>query len=487
MTKEGREGIRNIWMTGFGQAVRFILLLATAVTIPRLFGPEVYGQFSVVMAVISMLFVFSVMGLRFAELRILAPLFRDGDNSQAAGLASSIFNLRIFAGLVAASVCGFWLHLSNSVDDPVLLMAVVLFALTRYWMEAARSLLLPLKLIFWYIAIDLTNLILTLCALLLGYVTGGLSGAFYAASVIGALLLYTSIRLDKSVIVITVGKIEWNRIREVFPFCIFVLLSALFIASQASLPIWILSRFGTFEQAAYLGVSVQVLLTLRGLFTAFWQSLLPIMATMQERGEQQRLIQWVNLIMRVLAVLFSIAMFIWVFHGPAITKILLGSQYNQVFPCVTMMLLSAACFSIGACGIGIIELRKRADLGALNYLVFLLSTLAGIFWLYMNGMAGDAYHISQIYASSSIVFLLFSYLTLGLFEKIWIPVGRVLVLFAPLCLASISMPWYDQAEAGFIYTLVFLALYVSSLFIFRLIRWSEVVYAFSLVRSSKTI
>ena len=69
------------------------------------------------MAVISMLFVFSVMGLRFAELRILAPLFRDGDNSQAAGLASSIFNLRIFAGLVAASGLWFWLHLSNSVDD----------------------------------------------------------------------------------------------------------------------------------------------------------------------------------------------------------------------------------------------------------------------------------------------------------------------------------------------------------------------------------
>ena len=132
-----------------------------------------------------------------------------------------------------------------------------------------------------------------------------------------------------------------------------------------------------------------------------------------------------------------------------------------------MMLLSAACFFHRACSIGIIELKK-------TYFGFGCTQLSGIpkvrlpaslvvMHEWYGGRCLSYFPDIRVFFNC---FLLFLYLTLGLFENL--DTGRACsVLFAPLCLASISMPWYDQTEAGFIYTLVFLALYVSSLFIFR--------------------
>ena len=482
MTDEGREGVKNIWMTGLGQFLRFVLLLATAITLPRLFGVEVYGMFSAILAAVSVLFVFSILGLRFVELRFLAPLLRTGNRAEAAVLASSVFNLRILAGLIAALVCAFWVGLSNTNQDLTLLVGVGLFALARYWLEAARSLLLPLGRLPWYIGIELANLFLSLCALILGYLTGGLADAFFAASAAGILLTCLGFRLNREVLEIVLGQIDWARVRSILPYCFYSLLSALFIALQASTPVWILSLVGDLKQVAYLGVSVQILISLNGLCTAAWQSLLPILSSIQEKGEHQRLVQWSSLLMRVAAALFSIATVIWVAVGEDVTRVLLGVEYQQAYPCVTMILLAAIGFSMGVCSNGVIMLRKRASLGSLNYLVSFLSTLTGVLWLYGLGLAGDAHHMSQVYAISSLTFFLFSYVALGFFEKIWIPVGRTIVLLLPALAAPQAMWWDADLAFRIISSLALVTLYSGGVVAFCLVPWPELRYALSLFR-----
>jgi O-antigen/teichoic acid export membrane protein len=318
--------------------------------------------------------------------------------------------------------------------------------------------------------------------MILGYRLAGLVGALGLTSAGALLLFFLSYRLNVRVIQLQLLRIDWKKIEEILPYCLFSLLSAFFLAAQASMPVWLLSLADELSQVAYLGISVQVLLSLRGVYAAVWQALLPILSTLEERDEKARLAQWISLLMRVTTVLFTVVALFWLFTGQQLTLWVFGSGYGAVYPCLLFVLVASTLFSTGACVNGLLQVKKRTGLSALNHFVFLCSTLFGIYLLNDDWRGIDALGICRVFIWSSGLFFVSSYVTLGLFEKSWIPVVRGSVLLIPVLLIPALWDATGEIVLRFDMAILYLLLYLVIVVVAQLVRFSELRYAWSMLR-----
>ena len=148
MNSDSRQlsrAVANLSRMTLGRAVTQVVLVISAVVIPRTLGTEAFGRYAALVAVVVILEAVASGGFHMAEIRFLAPLWHQRRVEEAVALGSSIWTVRLVLSVVGGAVAAVWVAASPALGAGRALVAVVALAVVaRSGLEATRQLFLSL-------------------------------------------------------------------------------------------------------------------------------------------------------------------------------------------------------------------------------------------------------------------------------------------------------------------------------------------------------
>ena len=470
-----REGARSLLVMISGNLVIQAVTLVAALVIPRFLGPQVYGRWSAVMALVSFAAVITQFSLIWVDVRFVGAPWRTGRIDEATKMASTTWLLRLILGVVIAGVVAAWAYTSPGLEIGIALATnIFLLAIVRYGFRTHLSLFMALGLVRHFSLMSLARVALSLVAVIVGYTLGGFPGIFVALATMQAVLFLISLFLLRRALPVRPGLYSWPLLHEHLGYAGWTFVGALCRSALMWLPIYIVATSVSSIVAAFVGVQVQVLAVLTEMSSSGRNALLPILAQFDAVSHHPRMRNWGSMIVRYGIAASCLSIVVWALIGRELTRWILSDAYAPAYEGVIWMTTAHMFAFAGLTCNAILNLRGLAKLAAWNLMCYALLTLGGVFWAVQGSDEGAAVRVAMAYAAAGGVFALVSYYTLGVFGHCWLSLRRSLLLMAPSLLAwpayawDVSFAWRAVASVGF--TVVYVAMAIS----FNLISAKEI-------------
>lgn len=487
-----QRGLQDVLRMASGRVATQAVLILSALVIPRTLGVAGYGQFLAAMAVLAILQEVSSFGLPLVEMRFLSPLYRgasdSAERSQANDLGSAIWSFRVTLGLVAAVLAAVWLSRSEQLRLTLWVIGVLsVLALLRFSYEATRSLFLPLGLIGHLVTFDFVRASGTLVAVLCAFPWFGISGVFVTLAVLYGLLLVSCVaRLSKKAPMAR-PTARWSPLAPYLSYGAWSFVGTLSEMVQNQFSVYALAAWGTLEQAGLLGLSLQVFGLFRLLVLSARNSLMPILAQLEEKGEVARVRYWGDLMLRVSAALSCTAVVSWALIGEFVVRGLLMDSFAPVYPLIAIILLGAIFYAGGVVFSGLLYLYRRQISASLVSVAYALATICGLVVAFQSAASDVAGQIAWAYAAAAFLFFVLNYLALGIRCRLWLPIRRFFFLILPAFAVWPAMSWQAPAVHRFAALLLFLAVYALVAVAGKLLPREELKRIFQLLRSRRRL
>ena len=432
-----------------GRGALQLLALATLLLLPQLMTTADYGRFVSVLALLSLGAAVVELGLGWFEMRFIAPAWRAGDRATAIEVASSSLFAKLPLALLVTLLLLGWLASNPALAlTPLLLLWLGLWLFARFMVNACTALYLPLGMARTFVGLETGRALVHLAAAAAGYLWAGLAGAFMALAWTHLLLLLQVASVLNCSLPLRPGRASPRLLWCQRGYLGWTTLAALLAGIQFWLPVYLVGGHLDLDQAAVLGIAVQGLGILHALGSGLRQALLPIIAELNAHGDARRCLQWMSLQLRLVTAAATASLLLWLVLGPALLGWLLPPAYAGLYQAVALMLVAFVPLSVAASCDGLLNLRGHAALSAANLGLFALLTLLGTLLVIRAGWSDGAWWVAGVYVAASTVLALMAWASLGLRSGLWLPLGRVLALFAPglLVLVAVLVPesgWRD--------------------------------------------
>lgn len=465
-TSVAHEGARSLLVMISGTLVVQTITLVAALVIPRFLGPEVYGRWSAVMALISFAATISLFSLRWVDLRFVGPPWRSGRIEEATQMASTTWLFRLVLGLPIAVLVAVWAYASPALEIDLPLAAAVFFVcVARSGLRTHLSLLLALGCTARFTEVNLARVSLIFAATVAGYALGGFAGIFLALAVALAFLFLLSLVLFRQILPVRPGLFTWAPLRTHWGFASWTFAGALCRSAQVSLPIYIVASSVSSVEAAFVGVQTQLLSVLTEVSNAGRNALLPILAHFDAEGQYARLRKWGSLIIRFGTAAGCLSVVIWALVGRELIQWILSDKYAPTYEGVMWIALAHTLLFAAATCNAVLSLRGLAKLTTINLAAYGLSTICGVLWTVRTSGDDVSVQVAMVFAAAAALFFVMAYFSLGMFGNCWLSLRRSLLLLAPALLAwpaqawDASFAWRLVAAVGFSAAYLVLAMY----------------------------
>jgi O-antigen/teichoic acid export membrane protein len=477
------RGVENVVRASAGHAGTVGALVVSGVVLPRVMGTDGYGRYAGLLALLAILQALSALGLPQVQLRYLSPVARARGSEDALSLGSSIWTVRVGLSAVAGLLAVAWLwKTKGELLAPTLIPLVGLVCFLRAVQETHRSFFLSLGRVGTHAALRFLEVLLTVPLVASGYWMWHLAGAFNALVVLyGTLALATAIALRR-LLPVSFRRFRW---RALEPHCLYGLAS--FVASvlavvQAQYGILAVAHRVSAVEAGILAVALQLFVLPRGVFLSGRLSLVPLLAEIDAAGDLTRLRRWAETIVRYSVAVLSASCLLWRGLGDCLVELLWGKEFRSVHETAGLLLLGLVFYCAGAVPSALLAVRERAVWAAVLALAYTTILLGGLEVVIGSGGGRLLTRISLVYVGSSLVFSIGAFLLLGAAAHLWIPVRRVLFLALPCVLSFPSVPWPAAIEARLGVLALVLGLYLAASIRFRLLPWTELHFAVTVLR-----
>ncbi len=438
VTHAAAEGVQAAAGMAIGRVLILGTALATAILVPRLMGPEHYGAYASIMALVALFMLVSESGIGSLEMRVLAPAWRAGSLSESCELASTTWTLRMMTSAVAGLGVVLVLNYSGGLGiTPTVVGLIGLMAAGRFVATANSNPLVALGRRRLYIGIELGRSVAALLAVLIGFSWMGLEGAFAGLLLIAVGASLLSHRVLRSVIPFSPGRISRATLNTHRRFMLWSAPGQILGGVQFWLPLYLVGVYRPGGQAGYLAIAVQVLGVVNAVAASARLGMMPNLAELVETRRRAQLRRWGSLILRLGSTINCLGILLWLGVGRALVDLLWSFAYQPVFEVIALMLFAHVFLSAGALFQSLLNLHGRAASASLNTLGFTSATLAGT-WLGLATGAGQiALWVAGTHAVAAGIFATTGYLTLGLREGIWMPIGKAML--PPIALAGVVL------------------------------------------------
>lgn len=419
-----------------GRLATHAVLLATVFVVPRELGSAEYGRYAAVMAVVAILQTVSTLGFGVVEARFLAPLARAPERDAASALGSSIWAARLALSAAVGVAAFAWFALTSELAFGIGACALLAgFCVARCAVEGTRSLFLPVGRISALVGFELLRAGLTLPVVLLLFDPLGLEGVFGSLGLGYALLFLAAAATLRPILGFRLSRARWSHLRPYVHYSLWAWAGTLAGIVQAQFAVFVVATAVAPDEAAQLGLAVQLYVLLEGLFVAARRSLMPVMSELESAGEVHRLAYWGGLMLRYAVAGATMATVAWALVGDVVVRALLGPEFAPVYACATWMLVCVVGYCAGATCNGLLYVRGHPRAASLDLAVYAAATMLGLA-LVVGGEPGDAaLRISVVYAASAGLFTAVSAWVLARRGGIALPLLRAGALASPLLLA----------------------------------------------------
>ncbi len=331
MCAEARDTVRNAGMLVVQRGVQTVVGVLFSVLIPRLMGPEAYGRYSLIVSLSIWFTLFASLGYVQVLGRYVPQFDLFHDRAHLQKLLGNLLTVRLAGGALTA--CAYllltilWLRDLDRLSLALMGGAVFVRAAAQYFFTVFLGLNQAAR---WGMGETLRRCLI-LSFLLLGFILGGLRGAC-----LGTLLA--------ELIVMVIGfwwarpYLSWRGLLpDVSYLAPYIRFGLIFFASDLLLAVFqnsgeTLLRVvsSDYVQISYFGLANGIYLMAALAIPQLTLAFAPLLVALLARGETGALKQWVERLLKWLAVGVMLAVFWVLFLGDEVIWLVFGSAYRPV-------------------------------------------------------------------------------------------------------------------------------------------------------------
>ena len=399
---EARHTVRNAgWLMG-QRAFHVVLAALFAVLVPRLMGPDLFGQYSLLTSVSMWFAMLSGLGAVSLMSRVVPTFTAAGDIAGLRALFTSLLALRTGTGIVTAlsymAIVALVLGERDWVSAGLIAAAVfartvgnLCFTLFLGLNQAAR----------WGMG-DLVRRTLTLVGVLAGFPLAGLPGA--CAGFLFANLVVLVVGVAGARPYLSWALLDLRR-PYLAPFLrtgtSFAAGNLVLAMAQRSGETIVRLATSDYAQVGFFGAAYSIYLTGA---QALWQGAIafsPLLVGLLHQGETEAVLVWLERLLKWMAIASSMALLATVMVGDDLVPLVLGQAYAAVadgLRPLTLSLVAMAICSIGRLAAlvadrpGLSAMAAVAELGAFWSLGPLLASRYGATGMAFAALAGTTFY-----------------------------------------------------------------------------------------------
>lgn len=349
---EARNAVRNAgWLV-----VQRGLLIAGgfvfAALVPRLLGPERYGQYVLVNSLATWFVLFSTLGFTQVVGRYAPPLTLGGDTAGLRRLFGNLVMVRCVSGTLMAGLYWLFTTLWLRELDPVLLALMAGVVLGRAIANLGYLFFLGLNQAARWGWGELARQWATLAGLIPGFLLGGLRGA-----AVGLVLAELSVLVGgfwrlRAYLSWADLRVEWRYLAPYLRFGLgFFVGDLLTSAFQHSGEALVRAVAGDYTQVGYFGLAFSIYLMAPVALMQLTLAFAPLLTGLRLQGESEALRRWVERLLKGLTVGGMLVIFTVLLLGADLVPLVLGKAYRPVaanLVPLALTLLPLALSSVGS-------------------------------------------------------------------------------------------------------------------------------------------
>lgn len=348
---DAQRTVRNAgWLVG-QRVVHVAAATLFAVVVPRLMGPDVFGQYSLLTSVSMWFAMLSGLGAVSLMSRIVPALTAAGDTAGLRKLFSSLLTLRTGTGALTALSYMAVVALVLGERDWISAGLIAASVFTRTIGNLCFTLFLGLNQAARWGMGDLVRRVLTLAGVLVGFPIAGLQGA--CAGFLFANLVVLVLGVIGAKPYLALASIDLRRsylapyLRTGTSFAAGNLVLAL---AQRSGETIVRLATSDYAQVGFFGAAYSVYLT--GAH-ALWQGSIafsPLLVGLLHQGQATAVLAWLERLLKWMVIAASMALLATLMVGDDLVPLILGAEYTAVGDSLAPLTLSLAAMAV--CSVG---------------------------------------------------------------------------------------------------------------------------------------
>jgi O-antigen/teichoic acid export membrane protein len=346
MIPEARVTIRNLGWLSVQRGFLIIGGLLFALTIPRLMGPDIFGQFALITSIAMWFSLFSGLGATQLMSRFVPQIVLQEPPERLRKFFSNLLALRLLTGMTAGLIFLLLTALWLRELSPQLLVITAAAVALRTAASLLFSFFLGLNQAARWGVGEILRQWISLVLLLVGYHWAGLAGALLGFLLTELAVLVVGLRWARRYLVWSEIRPDIAYLRPYLRFSLYFFASnILFTVSQRGGEVLIRLFSGDYAEVGYFGLAYRVF----GMaHVAMWQLVMafaPLLATFLTRAQEDQISEYVSKLLKGLAVIGVLAVFAVLILGQDLVPLLFGAAFEPVaedlLPLTAALLTSA--------------------------------------------------------------------------------------------------------------------------------------------------
>jgi O-antigen/teichoic acid export membrane protein len=341
-TAEASITTKNISLVAFLRLTQYPFLLCSAILIPRMMGPEIYGDYALLLSI--MVITASLLELGQGEIfgRFIPEFQARHPIADLARFSSNFLGLKclidFLACIILFLVIQFLFALRYSVID---ILLIILTALAIDIGGIFHALVFGLNKLGKHSSRDLIRRPSILILVLILFPYFGLSGAILGILAVEIFLAVLYLFWTSKYFSVQYIGISLSFLYPYMQFgLLFYILWMLFNTWQKLGNILIQFITKNPKEVAFFDISNQFFLIISNFSLVTIYSFVPIFTQLHINGKEWKVVEWSNLIIKYMAIFCTIAFWSFIITGPDLVTFILGHEYNDVFRNAAILLPS---------------------------------------------------------------------------------------------------------------------------------------------------
>jgi O-antigen/teichoic acid export membrane protein len=462
--------VRNASLVLIQRGIYIATTFLFAITVPRIMGPSHYGQFALLFSLSFLFTMLSDFGLTQVMGRYVPQFNLQGEMESSKKLLNSFLMLTLASGTFAASlyllITFFWLKDIHFLS--LLVMAITV--LIRSCNYPLFSLFLGLNQAARWGSRDVLNRLLSIPLMIVFFYLGGLPGACLGLLVTEVFILILGMWWGRSYLSRSYMCLDLHSLSPYLRFGLLFFISHLIsTALHNSGGVLIRAINPDYTQVSYFELAQKIFVTASFAYPQFSLSFAPLMTILLKKDKTDTLQQWTEQLLKWLTVAGVGITFSFLLLGGDVVRLILGKAFQPV--ATNLLPLSLVFFFLALNSVSnllalIYERPKVALTGSIIRLTVFWGS--GLFLISFWGSFGGclAFLIGSIFSAGYLTWQTRVHLPYSL--RRWIFAIGCGALFLPLLGFRSSLP------VNVVLFIFFLIGYMATLFLFRIITWSEI-------------
>jgi len=449
-----------------------------AAMVPRLMGPDLYGRYALITSLSLWFILFSDPGMTQVMIRYV-PEMRLQENRES---LKKFFGSLLAVTLVSSTLVAIFYFLLTRLWFPdldgLLLAAMAGAVFARALAQPFFSFLLGLNEAARWGMNEIIRRWLSLILLLPGFYLAGLRGATTAVFLTELGILVTGIWWNRPYLSRSFIRFDLPSVTPYMRFgLIFFMTSLVAAAFQRSGEVLVRSVHADYIQVAYFGLAYNVYLAAAATIPQVTMAFVPLVTTLRTRGETKALREWIEQLLKWLALGGVLILFGTILLGNDLVPLVLGGAYRKVAIHLLPLAISLLFQALSGVASVLTIVFNRPEMGlrasAIRLIVFWILGIPFIIWWGSLG-ACFAVLVASGFHAGYFTWCMRQVVSYSL--RRWVLAIGLALLFLPI--GWLRSSWFVNAA---LYA-IFVAGYVSTLFFLRVITRAEMLLAWRVFR-----